>query len=231
MSPKLSDLGLSNEQVGQALDYDTMPDQRGSFAEPPQPGIYRFKFPPRLDDIWETFDHEKGNPPGKRIRAKFDDTHPLTIIQSPLQKHDGEPFNISITNAERQRGKKGDATAPFISDMDFINRDVWGLKSKPTGGNVGYAQEFMKHAGSEMTATLTWNWFCNPKKNIYVDNGQGGTMELQQLGCGTSYYQKDVEKGHANPEDPNSPLVYPFRITCQCGANVRAFANLEQFKP
>lgn len=229
--PKLSDLGLGNEQVGQALDYDTMPDQMGGFSEPPQPGHYRFKFPARMDDIWETFEHANGNPPGKRIRAKFDDAHPLTIIQSPLGKQDGEPFQTSISNAERRRGKKDDTTAPFISDMDYINRDVWGLKTKPQGGNVGYAQEFQKHASTEMSAAITWNWFCNPKKNIYVDNGQGGYMEVQQLGCGTSYYQKDIDKVPSNPEDPNSLPVFPFRISCKCGAVVRAFANLEQFKP
>jgi hypothetical protein len=229
--PKLSDLGLTNEQVGQALDYDTMPDQMGGFTEPPQPGTYRFKFPSRMDDIWEVFEHANGNPPGKRIRAKFDDSHPLTIIQSPLGTKDGEPFQTNISNAERRRGKKDDTSAPFISDMDYINRDVWGLKTKPAGGNVGYAQEFQKHVSTEMTATITWNWFCNPKKNIYVDNGQGGTMEMQQAGCGVSYYQKDIEKVPVNPADPNSAKVFPFRITCTCGANIRAFANLEQFKP
>jgi hypothetical protein len=228
--PKLSDLGLTNEQVGQALDYDTMPDQMGGFTEPPQPGMYRFRFPARMDDIWEVFEHANGNPPGKRIRAKFDDTHPLTIIQSPGETKNGEPFTTNITNAERRRGKKDDAAAPFISDMDYINRDVWGLKSKPAGGNVGYAQEAQKHASTEMTATVTWNWYCNPKRNIYVDNGQGGYMEVQQPGCDTSYYQKDVDKVLSNPEDPKSPQIYPFRITCKCGAVVRAFANLEQFK-
>lgn len=229
--PKLNDLGLSNEAVGEALDYTTMPDQLGGFTEPPQPGVYRFKFPARMDDIWEVFEHANGNPPGKRIRAKFDDTHPLTIIQSPGGAKNGEPFLTSISNAERRRGKKGDSTAPYISDMDYINRDVWGLTTKPAGGNVGYAQEFQKHANSEMTASITWNWFCSPKKNIYTDNGQGALIEVEQKGCGTSYYQKDVEKVLSNPDDPTSAQVLPLRITCQCGANIRAFANLEQFKP
>ena len=228
--PKLAELGLSNEQVGQALDYANMPDQLGGFSEPPQPGTYRFKFPPRMDDLWETFDHVNGQPPGKRIRARFDETHPMTIIQSPGGQLNGEPFQTSITNAERRRGKRDDPTAPYISDMDYINRDVFGLQTKPTGGNVGYAQEFMKHAGTELTATITWNWFCNPKKNIYADNGQGGVQEIQQAGCGASFYQKDIEKIPSNPADANSPKVYPYRLTCTCGASIRAFANLEQFK-
>lgn len=227
---KMSDLGLTPEVVGEQLDYGSMPDQMGSFPDPPQPGKYRFKLPMRLDDIWESFDYSNGATPGKRIRAKFDDAHPLTIIQSPGGRMDGEPFTTSITNAERRRGKKGDTTAPFISDMDYINRDVFGLATKPTGGNVGYAQEFMKHPGLEMGAAITWNWYCNPKKNIYVAAGDGsGMKEVQQAGCGTSFYQKDVPKVLSNPEDPNSAEIFPVRITCSCGANVRAFANLEQF--
>jgi hypothetical protein len=228
---KLQELGLTNEQVGQALDYNSMPDQMGSFTPPPQPGSYRFKLPNDLTGIWEVFDHTGGNPPGKRIRAKFDDAHPLTIIQSPNATRNGEPFQTSLSNAERRRGKKDDPAAPWISDMDYFNRDVWSLTSKPSGGNVGYANEFMKHANGEFGADVEWNWFCNPKKNIYADNGQGATQEVAgQAGCGTSYYQKDVPKVAQDPNDPNSPQEFPLRITCQCGANIRAFANITRFR-
>lgn len=226
----LNSLGLTNEAVGDALNYTEMPDQIGTFQPPPQPGTYRFKLPARLDDIWETFEHEKGKPPGKRLRAVFDDAHPLTILQSPQGLHDGEPFITSLTNAERRRGKKDDAAAPFISDMDYMNRDVFGVAQKPQGGNVGYAQEFMKHPSAEFTADVTWNWFCNPKKNIYVDNGQGGSAEVEQKGCNTSYYEKNVDKVPVDPNDPNSRKEFPLRITCQCGASVRAFANLSNFR-
>lgn len=230
--PKLSDLSLTNEQTGEALDYTTVPDQLGTFAPPPQPGDYRFRLPARMDDLWEVFEHANGQPPGKRVRARFDDAHPLLIIQSPGGVHDGEPFQTSITNAERARGKKGDPTNPWVSDMDYMFRDVFGMQTKPPGGNPGYAAEFQKHVGQEFTAEVTWNWFCNPKKSIYVDNGQGGLTEVSnQVGCDTTYYQRDVDKVLSNPEDPASPKVFPLRITCtQCGANVRAFANLQNFR-
>lgn len=230
---KLSDLGLTNEGVGEALDYATMPDQLGTFAPPPQPATFRFKFPNRMDDLWETFDHPTGKPPGKRLRAKFDDSHPLVIVQSADPAHLNEPFLTSLTNAERKRkrGKREDATAPFISDLDYIFRDVFGLPGKPAGGNVGYAQELLKHPGEEFTADLTWSWYCNEKKTIYVDNGQGGLQEVpNQMGCGTGYYQRDVQKVLSDPQDPKSALIYPLRITCSCGGNVRAFANLQNFR-
>ena len=232
MSPKISDLGLTTEQVGQAIDYATIPDQFGTFTPPPDPGPYRFRLPARLDDLWEVFDHPKGNPPGKRIRAHFDSAHPLTIIQSVGDVRNGEPFETSVTNAERQRGRKGDPSNPWVSDMDYVFRDVWGLPGKPAGGNPGQAAAFQQHAGTEFSAEITWSWFCNPKNNIYADNGQGGLMEVpNQKGCDTSYYQKDVDKVHTDPNDANSPLVWPLRVTCTCGANLRAFANLQNFKP
>lgn len=234
---KLQELGLGTEIIGEAVDMAALGEQRGEYRPLPQPGTYRFRFPARMDDIWEGFDHTKGNPPGKRIRAVFDDHAPLTIIQSPGKVHDGEPFTTRLTNAERQRGKKGDPNAPWVSDMDYIFRDVFGVKTKPTQ-NAAYAQELQKHVSQEFTASLTWNWFCNPNKNIWTASGevnpttgQAQLMEVEQAGCGTSFYMKDVEKVPSNPEDPSSPPVYPERITCTCGANVRAFANLENFRP
>ena len=228
--PKLTELGLTNEQVGQALDYETIPDQQRSFADPPQPGSYRFKLPPDLSAIWSVFDHAKGNPPGKRVRAEFDATNPLVIVQSAGGVHNGDPFETSVSNAERKRGKKEDASAPWVSDMDYINKDVFGLPTKPTT-NAAYAQEFMKHGGEEFTAEVTWRWSCNPERNIFADNGSGQLVEYDQKGCGAAYYPRDVEKVRANLEDPNSPLVFPRRMVCkQCGANLRAFAGLQNFQ-
>lgn len=230
--PKLAELGLTAEKVGQQdLDYATMPDQMGgTFAEPPQPGDYRFKMPARMDDLWDTFD-VNGSNPGKRLAAVHDSAHPLTIIQSPKKAHDGEPFECRITNAERKRGKKDDPTAPEISDMDYLFRDAFGITKKPVS-NPAYAQEYQKHANAEFGAAIDWNWYCNDQKDIRVDNGQGGVTEVPgQKGCNSRYYIRDVDKVLSNPADPTSPKVYPFRVTCQCGASLRAFANLARFKP
>lgn len=231
---RLNDLGLGQEQVGQQLDYANMPDQFGTIQDPLYPGTYLFEFPKRVDDLWEKFDHTKGNPPGPRIRAKFDDSHPLLIIQSPGGTRDGEPHTCSISNAEFKRGKAEDAAAPWISDMDYINRDVFGVPTKPTG-NKGYADLFQAKAvvngvPQRFLADVTWSWTCSNQRNIYVANGQGGMQEMQQLGCGTTYRQRDVPKVPADPNNPQSQLVYPMRITCQCGASLRAFANLGNYR-
>lgn len=228
--PKLTELGLTNEAVGQDISYADAPDQMGAFRDPPQPGTFRFRFPDKIDDIWDTFQYDKGAQPGQRLRATFDDTHPLVIIQSPGGTENGTPFETRISNAERKRGKRDDPTAVFMSDMDYIFRDVFGITEKPKT-NGQYAQLALQHfPKAEMTADIEWSWHCNPTKNIRVADGQGGYQEVQQAGCDARYNQRDVLKIHADPNDPNSPLVYPSRIQCQCGASVRAFANLTRFR-
>ncbi len=230
--PNINTLGLKNEKVGENIDYANIPEQMGGqFPDPPQPGAYRFKIPTKVDDIWEPFDKTTGKNPGQRIAAVFDESHPLTIVQSPKGEKNGEPFQCRINNAERKRGKKDDPTAPEVSDMDYLLRDAFGVTAKPPT-NVAYAQEFMKHGGQEFSADIEWSWFCNDNKDIRVDNGQGGTQTVEGTkGCGTRYYQKDIEKVPANPEDPNSAKVFPLRITCgQCNAQLRAFPNLTRFR-
>ena len=233
--PSLQQLGLGNERVGDQIDYATIPDQLGSFQEPPQPGSYRFKLPAKMDAIWDGFEVTTTKTPGTRSAAKFDDSSPLLIVQSPGGVHDGEPFTTRITNAERRRGKKDDANAPEVSDMDYLLRDSFGIAQKPAT-NPAYAQTLMKLGGQEFTADVEWGWNCSQTRDIYVDNGQGGSMQLEgKKGCGSRYYQKDVDmlKVPSNPDDPNSPKVFPLRITCsnpECGATIRAFPNLVRFR-
>lgn len=236
--PRLSDLGLSNDRVGDNIDYATMPDQMMGFTEPPQPGSYRFRFPKDLSAVWDKFEMTKGKNPGVRISAVFDDKNPLTIVQSPGGTHDNEPFETRINNAERKRGKRDDPTAPEVSDMDYLLRDSLGVPQKPTT-NQGYIQAMMQHApGKEFGADIEWRWSCNKDKDIRVFNTDPATGAVLNTtaevpgtkGCGSSYYQSDVEKIPSNPEDPNSPKVFPLRIECACGAAVRAYPNLQRFR-
>lgn len=237
--PKLSDLGLTNERVGD-VDFATMPDQRGSFGPLPQPGTYRFKTPQFNGDspIFDTFDTTKG----KRLNLKFEDSYALTIVQSPGNAHNGETLHFRLSNAEFNRAKKGEPEI-LASDMDYILRDVGGVQKRPAT-NQQYAQALVQaFSNVEFTADLEFQWRCNDKTDIRVDDGQGGSQVLEgQKGCGSKYYQaytgsaRGVQKVLSNPEDPNSPQVYPERIECSgkdgvpCGAIVRAFPQLRNFR-
>lgn len=211
----LSDLGLSNEKL-EGTDFDDIPENLGrSFPDPPQPGKYRFKFPTKMGAIWQAVASTNY---GQRINAIFAGDSALTIVQSPAGAKDGEEFETRVSNVPRERGKE----KVLVSDMDLLLRGL-GVTKRPKT-NKEYAEALMKFAGKDFGATLELSWRCRDDKEIYVDDGQGGTAKVDgKMGCGNRYYQRDVPKVEG---------VYPIRITCsnaECNANIRAFANLGDY--
>lgn len=232
---KLSDLNLGNEKVGD-VDFANMPDQRGGFTPLPQPGTFRFAFP-KFDagsPIFETLDSADG----PRLNLVFEDAFALTIAQSAGNAHNGESFAWRVSNMAFNRSKKGDPEVK-ASDLDYLLRDVFGETARPKT-NKDYAMAMIKHAGEEFTADLEYTWNCNPKRDIYVDDGEGGYSKVEGTkGCGAKYYQggtNGVQKQPVDPNDPASALVWPERIACSgkdgvaCGAVIRAFGRLRNFR-
>ncbi len=211
----INDLKLGNDAL-EGADFDTIPENIGQqYADPPQPGKYRFQFPQNMGSIWATVESEKY---GTRINAIFDGVDALKIVQSPGKVYDGEEFNYRLSNVPRERTKEH----ILVSDMDLILRLFGVTKRPPT--NKAYAAEMMKLAGKEFGATVEYSYNCNPKKEAYFDNGNGGQEKVEgRMGCGERWYQKDI---------PKIDGVQPLRITCsnpECGASVRAFPNLGAF--
>jgi hypothetical protein len=190
----------------------------GGFTPPPPPGAYRFKLPSDLSAIWDLIDVPDKNPP-QRVRANFDRDHPLLITQSPQGKSNGEPFETRLTNNERGRGKGKEVTA---SDMDYLLRAL-GEKGKPKT-NKEYMQVVQRYGGKEFGADLRFSWRCSKDRDIRARDTQGQVQVVEgKKGCGESYYQEDVPKGGDG--------AVPYEITCgQCGALLRAFANLDNLR-
>lgn len=211
----LNDLKLANTSL-EGASFDDIPEHIGqSFPDPPQPGKYRFKLPGDLSTVWAVVESEKH---GQRINAVLDQDAPLIIVQSPGQAHDGEEFQYRISNVPRERTKE----KILVSDMDLLLRAL-GETKRPTT-NKGYAQALQKYQGQEFSATVEFSWRCNPERDAYFDDGNGGQAKVEgRTGCGARYYQRDVPKVEG---------IYPVRITCsnpECGASVRAFPNLTGF--
>ena len=134
MGKSLQDLGLRDDPLPTAgQDLADLPEF-GQFREPPQPGAFRFQLPDDLSLIWEVYDTPSKTPP-QRVRAIFDRDHPLTIVQSPGGRYNGEPFETRMSNEERARGRDKSIVA---SDMDYLLRAL-GVKAKPTS-NKGYVE-------------------------------------------------------------------------------------------
>lgn len=232
---KLTDLGLKNEKLDTGADsFADLPEQiGGAFPDPPQPGAFRFRMP-SAEALANCFaDKPIDTERGQRIAAQLRGDAALTIIQSPAGKYNGETFETRISNAERKRGK-GEGMA---SDMDYLLA-ACGAEKKPKT-NAEYGQALISLAGREFGGDVEWQWFCNEKKPIRVeqdgefktlDGSDGGDV---QNGCGARYYQKDVPK---DADPVTGERHFPIRIECGgkdgngCGASLRAYAQIARFR-
>lgn len=226
---KLTELNLGKDPIAGEDNLGNLPEQFGGFTPPPQPGAYRFQLPSAaaMADCWDTVNSTDG----QRIVAKFRDGAELLIVQSPGGQKNGETFATSVSNVARARGKKDDPKTIKASDMDYLLQAL-GETARPKT-NQAYAQALLKHAGKAFGADIEWQWSCNPQKpirardennGIIVMDGQNGQNE--QLGCGTRFYQNNVDK----QQDETGAMTYPLNIACTCGAELRAFAQLARFK-
>lgn len=210
---------LKDEQLPTAgQELDDLPTF-GGFTPPPPPGAYRFQLPSDMSAVWDLFDVPDKQPP-QRVRLNFDRDHPLLIVQSPKGLSNGEPFETRLTNNERGRGKD---KAVVASDLDYLLRGL-GDKQKP-GNNRGYMQKVSAHAGQQFSADLRYSWRCSKDRDVRARDGAGQVQVIEgKKGCGESFYQEDVPKA--------ADGSVPYEITCgQCGALLRAFANLDNIRP
>lgn len=212
----LQELDLKDEKFPE-LAYEDAPEF-GGFAEPPQPGPKRFRIPADLSRVWEVYDVDGK---GQRLRAKFDQDAPFVITQSTFPSEVNETFETRISNQERPRGKDKQYE---VSDMDYLLKGL-GETARPKG-NRAYIDTLKKYAGKEFAAEVTFSFSCRKDKNIRVLDAAGKANEVENHpGCGKKYYQKDIASLK------NGEGKYPTSINCECGANLRAFANLENFRP
>jgi len=220
MGKSLQELGLKDEPLPTAgQDLSDLPEF-GTFREPPQPGPFRFKLPTDLNTIWDVYDTPSKVPP-QRVRAIFDRDHPLQIVQSVGGRYNNEPFETRVSNEERNRGKGG----VIASDMDYILRAL-GFKQKPPS-NKAYIELMKQQAGKEFGADIRYSWKCSKDRNIRVLDPAGQVREVEgRKGCDNAYYQEDVPNGG---KDASGNVTT--QITCQCGALLRCFANLDNIRP
>lgn len=208
----INDLELSDVELP-VPDYDDIPEEKGEYVPPPQPGDYAFTLPARLDNVFDVI--EWGADKAPRVQAVLARESALT-----LHTTDGDrTFSAWINNAERPRGKE---KVP-VSDLTYLIRALNPTATPKT--NKEFATEFAKHGGRKFKASVTWSAFCSPTKDAYFpDPSNPGTSILcaGTPGCGKNYYQQDI---------PKQGGVYQERFQCTCGATLRAFPKLRNFRP
>jgi hypothetical protein len=247
--PTLQEIGqaLGTEPVAGIAAYDEAPAQRGGFMPLPQPGRYVFQLPVEMGHIWNAL--EDIRVPGQEgktatyLQLRFDDAAPLTILSGGADPQlIGTNFMPAISNIPRNRARK-QQTPVYFSDLDYLLREAFGVTGGPFS-NQQYAQMVQQHAGQAFTATVSWNWYQAPHKNIWIMVGPGGnvatqeeinaqTAQLQEIEGVTppekiSYYQSQVSK-EADGKYPMQ-LQVPTAIGGQTyNVCVRANAQLERF--
>lgn len=224
----LQDLGLRDEELptaGQLLD--ELPEF-GARTPLPQPGSFRLRLPKDLSQCWAVIDVTKNGKEEQRVKLLFDKDNPLLIVQSVGNRYDGQPLETNLTNNERARGNSG----VVASDLHYLVKAM-GEKTVPKT-NAAWVRLINGFGGREFGADWQYSWQCSENRDIYVPDGQGGTQKVEgRKGCGWRYYMGDSQP------NPTKKVGYiqrpaggdvPTDIQCQCGAQVRAFGNLDNIR-
>lgn len=240
----LEELGLKDEVLPQTAP-EQIPDEYSGAAPPPYPGVYTFRLPADMGKIWKKYDvklDEAGYPvwgdelaalgdkakAGERLGAAFRDDAALVITNSVDGSYVNEAFNWHLTSFESRRGKRDDPTAPRVSDSYYLLVALGSTNPQPKT-NKELVAELMKFAGREFKAKLEWETNCNPNADAYFADDAGNVATAvdesgaNYQGCGTKHFMSDWPKDETGR--------YLDRKTCTCGAALRPFGRLRQFKP
>lgn len=222
-----------------------IPDEFSPAPPPPYPGTYVARIPANVDDpkIYEEFDvfvdergfvnpdGKEGDKTGKRVSITFDDEHPFEITRTPVGSEDelGKTPRIRLNNRERNRSRKGQPKV-LVADTTYLLRALG--EKVPPANNAQVRAALSKYGGHEVRFDLEWNTNCSKERTAYWvtedENGVRTTVPMtgedgsEQKGCGSRYYLQQWTK------DENGRYVY--ELTCQCGAQLRPFAQVRNFK-
>jgi hypothetical protein len=222
-----------------------LPEQMGGQRTTLLPGIYTFRLPENLAQLWKDVEIEDGRPflpngmpnptKGQKIlrkQLKLDRNAPLVVVGGP---HDGEPMTATFTNNPRARGKKDDSKTAWISDLAY-------LLDQCLQGDVPPAQRLRPKTADELVAAINryagktirletgLTAQCRPDKVRYVriTTQEPGQPEqatdmldpAQIKGCGKRYYSKDFKNPTGGVVDPATGVAQPMfdtEIACVCG--------------
>jgi len=199
---KLEELAIGEEE--QIEMPEDIPEEKEGRQPLVQPGVYTLKLPDDLSNVWGVFDSKKG----KRIYASFNKENALTIYKSDPKFEgyfDGWSVNLLINNLEYPRGPE----RIEVADMTYLIKALQAKETKktPLTTNKAFAETLSKYTGGLFIAELTWNAYCNPNKDIYMnirdEDGKVIKAEIQEgnVGCGASYNSYSRDPGKAIPID------------------------------
>lgn len=234
------------------VDMENMPEESAGFRATPHPGDYAFQLPADMDyedkEVKALKDKE-GNVPKdpegndkmvRRLVVLFGEGHELKILEATPENQDfvGETIRYRAANTEYRYGKDKDP----VCELGFLLRALKGTIPKGAT-NVDWAKAIAKHALARFRATIEWDGHCNDQRKRFVyDVQQGKNIEDSLMGCAQRFGQRAYTKGDGTkviqipqvPEtQPDGKIIQRFSDTigCKCGASVRCFPRLKQYRP
>lgn len=209
----------------QQVDWDHLPEERGSFTPPPYPGDYTYQLPPKMDGLFEVMAGDAEH--DQAIVLIFDDDNPLTIVQAQAGNEEflGQNVRVRVNSIPRGRGKE---KIP-VADTTYLAR-VLDPQARPNGP-AELVPFFAKQGGKRFISALSWNTNCSDKRQITVmSSNEDGSLKFDKItaedgsptmGCGARYYLSQWPKENGR---------YTERLTCSCGATLSPFPQLERFR-
>ena len=196
-----------------------------------QPGVYHFRAPKASLEQLSKHADKMPTDSGPRLIIQFRDDIQLDCLST------GKKVQWQVNDTPLERGKKGSGN--FVSYLSYLFHATGYI---PTGAAIK-AQLVALHAmcgGGEdprgewfMTGTLTAT--CNVKRDIYKEVDGQSVEQKGTKGCGG----KHTSDPYPN-KNPKVPFVkelpkdaegkYVTRVTCACGASVRAFNDWRQIR-
>lgn len=217
----LNDLNLVEEDAPEVDVAGELPQQFGSFIKPLQPGTYTFRLPVKevLGSIFEPIDVLVGGVIQRAIAADFKGEAALDALGHG-------PFEARITTKPRPRGKD----KILVSDATYLLQALG--HGEPVKGHKGQAEALISHGGETFAGDVSWSSFCSVDKDIYVQTDEGSKKQEGTKGCGRNYANEPytTKDGRVTLGIPKSAEGYADRFACHCGATLRAYANLSNFR-
>lgn len=226
--PDLNDLNLSDRPHSEDVDFENMPTGiGGSFVEPPQPGIYKFRLPsaPIIAASLEKILHPEQ---GDRLAAVFRDASALLNLSL------NEPYNIRMTNVVRFIQRRGADKPLAVSDLAQLLKSVGSIPKDSS--TKAYAEALIAAAGREFVAENTLTANCSETRPTYRMNPATNRSEPSPIkGCGQKFRVEGYAPRNGSreiysiPRDGNG--LVSLRFSCPCGAEIRAWGSLQGIRP
>lgn len=218
--PNINKLHLSDEEL--PLDINAMPSGLGTRPQVPQPGIFRLRLPesPAIENAFDT--QETGE--GQVLIAVFNND--AMLYNETLNQYYTARISNRFREIKTMNRETGEREPVLISDYGMLLKALQSVPDRIS--NRQLATSLIKCAGKVFVAEHTLTATCNPKNEVWKQ----GSRVTGKMGCDRRFaveaWKSEKSERLAIPADDNGGVAT--RFECPCGAELRAWGQLQGFR-